>query len=56
MQTEDQKGLLALALIVGSMTMGGARQAKPTLESLAWIAGSWAVIAGSVEIPNANIS
>ena len=44
------KGLLALALIFVSSGWGGARQAKPTLDSLAWIAGAWAGAAGGVEM------
>jgi len=44
------KGLLALALIFVSSGLGGARQAKPTLDSLAWIAGAWAGDAGGVEM------
>ncbi len=44
------KGLLALALIFVTSGLGGARQAKPTLDSLAWIAGAWAGAAGGVEM------
>jgi hypothetical protein len=42
-------GLIAL-LILSAAAPGAARQAKPTLESLAWIAGSWAGAAGGVEM------
>ena len=43
------EGLLALALIFVSSGLGGARPAKPTLDSLAWMAGAWAGSAGGVK-------
>lgn len=44
------KGLLALVLIWVSSGLEGARQANPTLDSLAWMAGAWAGNAGGVEM------
>ena len=45
------KALFAVVLIVGSaVTIGGARQAKPTLSSLSWMTGSWSGVAGGIEM------